>query len=126
RIWTRKRVDAATYFPDLAGEADWIVAREAVVDGKLVALDPDGRPDFSLLQDRTGLRGLEAATGRRSPDGPRLSADERRALPLAYMFFDLLHLDGSSLLEVPLEERKRLLRRVIRPHPMVRYAAHVV
>ncbi len=126
RIWTRNRIDAATYFPDLAGPPDWIVAREAVVDGEVVALDPDGRPDFSLLQDRTGLRGLEAATGRRAPDGPRLTADERKAIPLAYMVFDLLHLDGSSLLDVPLEERKRLLHRVIRPHPLVRYAAHVV
>ena len=126
RLWTRNRIDAATYFPDLVGPSDWITAREAVVDGEVVALDPEGRPDFSLLQDRTGLRGLEGATGRRSPEGPRLTADERRAIPLAYMVFDLLHLDGSSLLDVPLEERKRLLRRVIRPHPVVRYAAHVV
>jgi bifunctional non-homologous end joining protein LigD len=126
RIWTRNHIDAATYFPDLAAATDWIAAREAVVDGEVVALDPQGRPDFSLLQDRTGLRGLEAATGRRAPGAPRLSAEERRAIPLAYMVFDLLHLDGSSLLGVPLEERKRLLRRVIRPHPLVRYAAHVV
>jgi len=126
RLWTRNRIDAATYFPDLAGPADWIAAREAVVDGEVVAFDAKGRPDFSMLQDRTGLRGLEQATGRRSPDGPRLTADERKAIPLAYMVFDLLHLDGSSLLDVPLEERKRLLRRVLRPHPMVRYAAHVV
>jgi bifunctional non-homologous end joining protein LigD len=126
RIWTRNHLDAATYFPDLAGPADWIAAREAVVDGEVVALDPEGRPDFSLLQDRTGLRGLEAATGRRSPDGPRLTAKERTAIPLAYMVFDLLYLDGSSLLDVPLEERKRLLHRVMRPHPLVRYAAHVV
>ncbi|MEO8250903.1 MAG: DNA ligase D [Chloroflexota bacterium] len=126
RLWTRNRIDAATYFPDLAGAPDWIAAREAVVDGEVVALDPDGRPDFSLLQDRTGLRGLEAATGRRSRDAAPLSADERRAIPLAYMVFDLLHLDGSSLLDVPLEERKRLLHRIIRPHPTVRYASHVV
>jgi len=126
RLWTRSRIDAATYFPDLAGPPDWIVAREAVVDGEVVALDPEGRPNFSLLQDRTGLRGLEAATGRRSADGPRLTTDERKAIPLAYMVFDLLHVDGSSLLDVPLEERKRLLHRVIRPHPLVRYASHVV
>jgi len=97
-----------------------------VVDGEVVALDPEGRPDFSLLQDRTGLRGLEAATGRRSPDSPRLSADERRQIPLAYMVFDLLHVDGMSLVDVPLEERKRMLRALLRPHQMVRYAAHVV
>ena len=126
KLWTRNRIDASTYFPDLAEDADWIVAREAIVDGEVVALDPDGRPDFSLLQDRTGLRGLEAATGRRSPDAPHLDPDERRAIPLAYMVFDLLHHDGRSLLDVPLEERKRLLHRVIRPHPTVRYASHVL
>ena len=125
RIWTRNRVDAATYFPDLAGPADWIEANEAVVDGEVVALDPEGRPSFSLLQDRTGLRGLEVATRRRSSEAPHLTAEARAAIPLAYMAFDLLHLDGKSLLEVPLEHRKRVLRRILRPHPMVRYASHV-
>ncbi|MEX1156461.1 MAG: DNA ligase D [Chloroflexota bacterium] len=126
RLWTRNRIDAATYFPDLAGPAGWIAAREAVVDGEVVALDPDGRPDFSLLQDRTGLRGLEAATGRRSRDVVAPTPDERAKIPLAYMVFDLLHVDGRSLLDVPLEERKSLLRRLMRPHPQVRYASHVV
>ena len=42
------------------------------------------------------------------------------------MVFDLLHLDGSSLLDVPLEERKRLLETVLRPDARVRYASHVV
>ncbi len=125
RLWTRNRTDAATYFPDLAGPADWIAAREAIVDGEVVALDADGRPDFSLLQDRTGLRGLEAATGRRATGAARPSEAERAAIPIVYMAFDLLHLDGRSLLDVPLEERKRALRRVLRPHPLVRYASHV-
>ena len=38
--------------------------------------------------------------------------------------FDQLYLDGRSLLEVPLEDRKRLLRSVLKEHPRVRYAAH--
>jgi bifunctional non-homologous end joining protein LigD len=126
RIWTRRRIDAASYFPDLAGRADWIEADEAIVDGEVVALDSEGRPDFSLLQDRTGLRGLEQATRRRPADAPRLTSEERAAIPLAYMAFDLLHLDGRSLLDVPLEDRKRVLRRILRPHHMVRYASHVV
>jgi bifunctional non-homologous end joining protein LigD len=126
RIWTRRRIDAASYFPDLAGRADWIKADEAIVDGEVVALDPEGRPGFSLLQDRTGLRGLEQATRRRSADAPRLTSKERAAIPLAYMAFDLLHLDGRSLLDVPLEDRKRVLRGILRPHGMVRYASHVV
>jgi bifunctional non-homologous end joining protein LigD len=126
RIWTRNRVDAATYFPDLAGRAAWIDANEAIVDGEVVAFDEQGRPSFSRLQDRTGLRALEAATRRADPDAPKLTREEREAIPLAYMVFDLLHLDGRSLLDVPLEDRKALLRRVLRPHGMVRYASHVV
>ncbi|HEX6128216.1 MAG TPA: non-homologous end-joining DNA ligase, partial [Candidatus Limnocylindria bacterium] len=126
RLWTRKRVDAAAYFPDLAEERDWIDATAAIVDGEVVALDPEGRPDFSLLQDRTGLRGLQGSARSLERDAPRPSPEERRAIPLAYMAFDLLHLDGRSLLDVPLEERKRLLRRLLRPHPVIRYASHVV
>ena len=126
RLWTRNRTDAATYFPELAGPADWIGAREAIVDGEVVALDADGRPDFSLLQDRTGQRGLEVATGRRGADSRRPSLVARAAIPIVYMVFDLLHLAGRSLLDVPLEERKRTLQRILRPHPLVRFATHVV
>ena len=45
---------------------------------------------------------------------------------MAYMVFDLLHLEGQSLVDVPLEDRKHLLRRVLRPDGLVRYASHVV
>jgi len=115
RLWTRRQQDAARYFPDLAGPAPWIEARDAIVDGEVVALDPDGRPSFSLLQDRTGIRtGRAPGTGHHGPPAP-----------VVYQAFDLLHLDGRSLLAVPLEERKRLLRSRLRPHPLVRYASHV-
>ena len=53
------------------------------------------------------------------------SATSRRAGPRVYQAFDLLYLDGRSLLDVPLEDRKRLLKSVLRPHPRVRFAAHV-
>ena len=115
RLWTRNRQDAATYFPDLARATDWLDAREAIVDGEVVALDDEGRPRFGLLQDRTGVhRG-------RGPDGRR-----GEPAPIVYQAFDLLHLDGRSLLGVPLEDRKRLLRGRLREHPLVRYAGHVV
>jgi bifunctional non-homologous end joining protein LigD len=122
RLWTRKRQDAAAYFPTLTGRADWIDAEEAIVDGEVVALDEKGRPDFSLLQDVTGLKGIN---GERAARGKRLTREERHAIPLVYQAFDLLHLDGRSLLEVPLEHRKRLLRSILRPHPHVRFGGHV-
>jgi bifunctional non-homologous end joining protein LigD len=126
RIWTRNRVDAATYFPDLAGAADWISAANAIVDGEVVAFDEEGRPSFSRLQEKTGHRALEMATRRADPDVPKLTKEQRQAIPLAYMVFDLLYLDGRSLVDVPLEDRKRLLRRVLEQDGMVRYASHVI
>ncbi|HYC06826.1 MAG TPA: non-homologous end-joining DNA ligase, partial [Candidatus Binatia bacterium] len=107
RTLTRNGNDAATYFPNLLAPVTWIAADEAIVDGEVVALHPDGSPSFELLQQR-------------------ISGDPSVAdAPLVYMAFDLLHLDGRSLLRVPLEDRKRLLKSVLRDHARVRFAAHV-
>src|SRR5919106_325897 len=124
RLHTRNRQDAARYFPTLADAPTWIEADEAIVDGEVVALDDAGRPDFSLLQDLTGLKGI--GSNGRDPDGKRKTKEERAAIPLVYQAFDLLHLDGRSLLAVPLEHRKRLLRSVLRDHPRVRFGGHVL
>ena len=104
RIWTRGLKDAETYFPRLLSPASWIEAKQAIVDGEVVAIDEDGRPDFSLLQTKLGQPGVAG---------------------LVYQPFDLLYLDGRLLLNVPLEDRKRLLRSVLKDHPRVRFAAHV-
>ena len=104
RTLTRGLKDAETYFPRLLSPASWIEARQAIVDGEVVAIDDDGRPDFSLLQSKLGQPGVGG---------------------LVYQAFDLLYLDGRSLLNVPLEDRKRLLRSVLKEHPRVRFAAHV-
>jgi bifunctional non-homologous end joining protein LigD len=110
RLFTRNLNEAETYFGRLLTPPSWIQAREAIVDGEVVALDDDGRPDFGLLQERIS----ELRAGRRKLSGP-----------LVYQAFDLLHLDGRSLLGVPLEDRKRLLRSVLVEHPRVRFASHV-
>jgi DNA ligase D len=105
RVFTRNGNDAETYFPKLLTNASWIEAGEAIVDGEVVAIGEDGMPDFSLLQELT-----TAQSGR-----------------LVYQAFDLLHLDGRSLLGVPLESRKALLKSVLRPADRrVRFADHVV
>ena len=105
RIYTRNGNDGETYFPKLLTNATWIDAGEAIVDGEVVAIGEDGMPDFSLLQELT-----TAQSGR-----------------LVYQAFDLLHLDGRSLLGVPLESRKALLKSVLRSADRrVRYADHVV
>ena len=120
KLWTRSLKDAETYFPNLLSPPTWIDAREAIVDGEVVALDDEGRPDFSLLQERISER--RTGSGR----GGAGAAPPTPGGPLVYQVFDLLYLDGRSLLGVPLEDRKRLLRSVIRETNRVRYASHVV
>jgi bifunctional non-homologous end joining protein LigD len=112
RLWTRNEKDGATYFPGFLEPPSWIDAQQAIVDGEVVALDEEGRPDFGLLQERI--------SGSRRPASGR-----GKEVPLVYEVFDLLYLDGRDLTGVPLEERKRLLRSVLKEQPRVRYAAHV-
>jgi bifunctional non-homologous end joining protein LigD len=80
-----------------------------------VALDENGAPDFGLLQE--GISNLRAGA-RRGADAPKAT--------LVYEAFDLLYLDGRLLLDVPLEDRKRLLRSVLRDSNRVRFASHVM
>ena len=82
RLWTRGEQDASRYFGPFLDPSTWIDARQAIVDGEVIALDKHGEPDFALLQARI--------KGRGAPDAPT---------PFVYQVFDLLHLDGRSLFE---------------------------
>ncbi|HEY4188889.1 MAG TPA: hypothetical protein VGM28_00580 [Candidatus Limnocylindrales bacterium] len=86
--------DLADRLPELAGLAVRVAARSAVLDGELVVVDARGRADDDALRDR-----LNGKPGR----------------PVAYLVFDVLHLDGQWLLNTPLEKRRQVLRRVLRP-----------
>ena len=117
RLFTRHGNEGETYFPGFLSPPTWIDAETAIVDGEVVALDDAGRPDFGLLQERiSALRAGRAAASRARADAPGA---------LVYQAFDLLYLNGRSLLLVPLEDRKRLLRTVLRHDRRVRYASHV-
>ena len=117
---TRNRNDAGRLFPELLAKPSWLAAREAIVDGEVVVFDSEGRPDFGLLQARLG-GGFSAsdlpASGHAREAG--------RAAPLVFMAFDLLWCAGRSYLDVALEDRKAVLRLVLRDHPRVRFGGHV-
>ena len=67
KLWTRNKQDAVRYFPDLASaRPTWINAKSAIVDGEVVALDENGQPQFSLLQDRAGMGHFGSAARRRA------------------------------------------------------------
>ena len=108
QLLTRTGQDWTHRFPDVAHAAAQLPVRSVLLDGELVALQPDGRSSFQLLQ-RALNEGAEAT--------------------LAYYAFDLLYLDGYDLSAAPLETRKDTLKRVLEPMPQggtVRYSDHVV
>jgi bifunctional non-homologous end joining protein LigD len=109
RLWTRGEKDAASrYFGDFLSPPTWLDARQAIVDGEVIALDDHGEPDFALLQARIKGKALAA-----------------EPTPFVYEVFDLLHLDGRSLLDEPLEGRRRLLGSVLRADQRVRMSEHI-
>jgi bifunctional non-homologous end joining protein LigD len=108
RIWTRGRQDAAGYFGPFLDPADWIAADQAIVDGEVIALDDAGEPDFALLQARIKGKGRGG-----------------EATPFVYEAFDLMWLDGRSLVDEPLEVRRRLLKDVLRADPRVRLSEDI-
>jgi bifunctional non-homologous end joining protein LigD len=108
RMWTRGQQDASGYFGPFLDPPTWIAAKQAVVDGEVIALDPHGEPDFALLQARIKGKGVTVEPN-----------------PFVYEVFDLLNLDGRLLLEEPLEERRRLLASVLRADPRVRLSEHI-
>ncbi len=90
------RNDTAAYV-DVAEALAGVNVRSAVLDGEIVVLDPQGRPSFGLLQNRINLT--------KPQDIQRMAA----TYPARLMLFDILQLDGRSLLKETYDERRRIL-----------------
>jgi bifunctional non-homologous end joining protein LigD len=97
RIHQGRSTDATARYPELAKPPRALGDHRAILDGEIVAFDDSGRPSFQLLQRRMGLAN-EATIRARAAE-----------TPIDYVAFDLLWLDGRSLLDEPYEERRRLL-----------------
>ena len=89
-LLSRNQNELGTRFPEITEAIQNLPARECVVDGEVVALDEEGRSSFQLLQARE-------VEGRRSP--------------IYFYAFDLLQLEGKSLVGLPLEARRGLLEK---------------
>jgi bifunctional non-homologous end joining protein LigD len=112
RLVSRNQNDLTGEFPELHELSKLIKAKNAVLDGEVVALDEQGRASFSLMQQRTGIRKGGRRTG------------ARRELQVVYYIFDLLYIDGYDLRRVALERRKQVLSQIIHTSDQVRYSDH--
>jgi bifunctional non-homologous end joining protein LigD len=90
-LLSRNRNDLSARFPEIVEAVKNLPADEYVLDGEVVALDEEGRSSFQLLQARE-------MGGRKTP--------------VCFYAFDLLLLDGKSLVSLPLEARKSVLEKL--------------
>jgi bifunctional non-homologous end joining protein LigD len=103
--------DISPAWPELAGLWERVLARNAVLDGEIVALDDAGRPSFQRLQRRMHL------------DDERGVARAAKRAPVTYMVFDLLAVDGVELWREPLSDRLARLDEVLVPSGRVQRSA---
>lgn len=85
---SRNDKDFTRTYPELGELAALLDGHRAVLDGEIIALDPSGRSSFGTLQNR---------------------GDVKAGIVAHYMAFDVLHLDGESLLRRPYRERRKVL-----------------
>jgi bifunctional non-homologous end joining protein LigD len=104
RLLTRKGLDWIDKFPNVATAVAKLPAERALLDGEIVVEDARGISNFSELQ-------------------AALKAGDRERF--VYYVFDLLHLDGRNLAELPLLERKAALVRLVgKKRGPIRYSEH--
>ncbi|MBV9463835.1 MAG: non-homologous end-joining DNA ligase, partial [Verrucomicrobiae bacterium] len=98
QLFSRNENDLSAHYPELAQAVARLPCKQAVLDGEIVALDPQGRFSFQLLQQW-------------------LSPGNHRRPPVRYYFFDLLELEGRDLTGLPLTARKEILATLLAKVP---------
>ncbi|HTU50252.1 MAG TPA: DNA ligase D [Acidobacteriaceae bacterium] len=89
---TRGGLDWTHRMPDIAAALVELPVEEALLDGEVVVFDEEGKTSFADLQ---------------------AAFQEGRKKPLTYVIFDLLHLNGHNLRNLPLEQRKNILEKIL-------------
>ena len=96
-LWSRRGERMSGRYPELAAIGPALGGTEVMLDGEIVAFNESGVPSFQRLQKRMGLT-TEATIRRRVIE-----------VPVTFVAFDLVRLDGGDLSEEPYERRRKLL-----------------
>ncbi|MFL6120620.1 DNA ligase D [Actinophytocola sp.] len=96
RLHSRKGNDITVTYPELKELGEELGSTQVWLDGEIVAL-ADGRPSFPALQQRMHV------------NNERHARSLSNSVPVTYLIFDVLHLDGRSCVDLPYAERRELL-----------------
>jgi len=112
-LLTRNGNDYTDVFPEIARAVHALPLDSCIVDGEVVVLDAEGKPRFSLLQQRGRIN---------APIDIKRAAVE---LPASFFVFDLLSFEDFDVRPLPLTRRKELLAQLIPKLGAVRYLDHI-
>jgi ATP-dependent DNA ligase I len=108
RLFTRTLDDITVRLPEVVAALAALPLRTAVFDGELIALRPDGRP--YAFQDTAARAASQTEPGGKAGAG---GGEGDPSVPLSAFLFDVLHLDGADLLDLPDAERRAALAGVV-------------
>jgi bifunctional non-homologous end joining protein LigD len=114
RFESRNRNDISAAYPELKALNRSLSSHRLILDGEIVSFDADGHPSFGRLQSRMHVRSESQAR--------RLAKEA----PVVYVIFDLLWLDGHSLMALPYAERRARLKELGLDGPHWQAPDHVV
>ncbi len=102
KLYSRNGLSFAPDYPAVYEELK-SVKKKVVLDGEIVVLDEDGKPSFQLIQQYA----------------------QDKSLSICYYVFDCLYIDGKSIEDKPLLERKKLLKELLPNSDIIRYCDHI-
>lgn len=99
-VRSRNLIDITGKFPELAGMHEKIKRMPAILDGEIVVFE-NARPSFAALQSRGEINGFKK------------NGAAARELSAVFIAFDVVYSDGRPVMDMPLEERKKLLEEMV-------------
>jgi ATP-dependent DNA ligase len=107
RLQDRWGRDITHRYPELSSISVRIRESGAVLDGAIVCLDANGRPDFARLSARLGI------------DDPGEAQSAAESARVTFQAFDLLYRERQSVMGWTLRRRKEMLRNIVRPNATI-------
>lgn len=101
RLRSSRGNDISGRYPELRRMVEALDGHTVVLDGEVVAFDEHGRPSFGLLQTRMHVASAAEV------------AKRAETVPITYVVFDLIELDGNEVMPLPYTERRRILKELV-------------
>ena len=106
RTYTRNLEETSAMFPELKEIGEWIKGDDVILDSEAVGIDPKTQKvmSFQMTITRKRKHGIEETS---------------KTVPLRFFVFDILEMDGESLIEKPYFERREILSKIIKPNRII-------